>query len=328
MKFTALLVVVTGTLCLAQQMADPDFDATVAHPAYTDHHPRVAIDEAHHNLHKKDGLFKSFAALAQSDGYNVVTNTKPFTADVLRAFDVLVISNALGELTDDNNHSVQAFTNVECDAVYDWVRHGGALFLVADHAPMGDAAAPLAERLGVTLGRGIVFDTDSGAIDSDEEITTMVFTERNHLLGDHAIIRGRNDSERLHRIVAFTGESMTAPRGAATTLLQLSPTAGEAPTRKDLRPLNAKNVEDAKAARLAEAKKSPAGGRAMAIAYTLGRGRVVVNGEAGMLSAQVFKQKNKDGAERFVDKMGMNVPGNDDRQYVLNVLHWLSGALK
>lgn len=326
MRFTALLVVVTGALCLAQQMADPDFDTTVAHPAYTNHHPRVAIDEAHHNLHKKDGLFRPFAALAQSDGYDVLTNTKPFTADVLKAFDVLVISNALGELTDDNNHSVTAFTNVECDAVYDWVRHGGALFLVADHAPMGDAAAPLAERLGVTIGRGIVFDTEPGAIDGDE-ITTMVFTERNHLLGDHAIIRGRNDSERLHRIVAFTGESMTVPRGAAT-LLQLSPTAGEVPTRKDLAPLQAKNVEDANAARLAEAKKSPAGGRAMAIAYTLGHGRVVINGEAGMLSAQVFRQRNTDGAERFVDKMGMNVAGNDDRQYVLNVLHWLSGALK
>jgi hypothetical protein len=24
----------------------------------------------------------------------------------------------------------------------------------------------------------------------------------------------------------------------------------------------------------------------------------------------------------------MNVPGNDDRQYVLNVMHWLSGVLR
>jgi hypothetical protein len=47
-----------------------------------------------------------------------------------------------------------------------------------------------------------------------------------------------------------------------------------------------------------------------------------------MLSAQVFKQKNEVGLERFVDKMGMNVPGNDDRRSVLNALHWLSGALK
>jgi hypothetical protein len=323
---TTLLAVVTGALCLARQVADPTFDTTVVHPAYIDHHPRVAIDEAHHNLHKKDGIFKPFAALAQSDGYNVLTNTKPFTADVLKAFDVLVISNALGELTDDSDHSAPAFTNVECDAVYEWVRQGGALLLAADHVPMGDAATSLAERLGVTLGRGIVFDTDSAAIDHDE-ITTIVFTRQNHLLGDHAIIRGRNATERLHRIVAFTGESMTVPKGAAA-LLQTSPTAGEAPTRKDLRPLYATNVEDAKAARRAEAKNSPAGGKAMAVAYTLGRGRVVVNGEAGMLTAQGFKQKSEDGVERFVDKMGMNVPGNDDRQYVLNVLHWLSGALK
>jgi hypothetical protein len=42
----------------------------------------------------------------------------------------------------------------------------------------------------------------------------------------------------------------------------------------------------------------------------------------------VFKKKDENGTERFVGKMGMDVPGNDDRQYVLNVLHWLSGLLK
>jgi hypothetical protein len=26
--------------------------------------------------------------------------------------------------------------------------------------------------------------------------------------------------------------------------------------------------------------------------------------------------------------MGMNVPGNDNKQYALNVMHWLSGLLK
>lgn len=66
----------------------------------------------------------------------------------------------------------------------------------------------------------------------------------------------------------------------------------------------------------------------MAIAFTVGRGRVVMNGEAGMLSAQVFREKDKDGNEKIVGRMGMNVPGTDDRQYVLNVLHWLSGALR
>ena len=46
----------------------------------------------------------------------------------------------------------------------------------------------------------------------------------------------------------------------------------------------------------------------------------LVQGEAAMLSAQVS------GADKRT--MGMNVPGNDDRQYVLNVMHWLSGVLR
>ena len=39
-----------------------------------------------------------------------------------------------------------------------------------------------------------------------------------------------------------------------------------------------------------------------------------------MLSAEIS------GAEKRA--MGMNVPGNDDKQYALNVMHWLSGLLK
>ena len=33
-------------------------------------------------------------------------------------------------------------------------------------------------------------------------------------------------------------------------------------------------------------------------------------------------------AQHVQVRLGMNVPGNDDRQFVLNVLHWLSGALQ
>jgi hypothetical protein len=66
----------------------------------------------------------------------------------------------------------------------------------------------------------------------------------------------------------------------------------------------------------------------MAIAFNVGRGRVVISGEAGMFTAQVFREKDENGRDKFVGKMGMNVSGNDDRQYVLNVLHWLSGLLK
>ena len=325
MKFAVLALFVAVVTAPAQQMADPKFDATVGHPAYTATHPRVAIDQAHDNLHTKDGLFKPFADLARNDGYEVVANTAKFTTGSLQGIDVLVISNALGKLENDNDNSTPAFTKAECDAAYAWVQRGGSLFLIADHAPMGAAAAPLAECFGVTLGNGFVFDTNPDAF-TDNDPTELVFSDHNHLLGNHPITRGRNDAERLHQLVAFTGESVTVPKGA-TALLRLSPTAAEVPTRQALQPLYSDDAAKAKVSREAAARKWPVAERGMAIAIKVGRGRVVMSGEAGMLTAQVFKEKDKDGAEKFVGETGMDVPGNDDRQYVLNVLHWLSGVL-
>ena len=49
-----------------------------------------------------------------------------------------------------------------------------------------------------------------------------------------------------------------------------------------------------------------------------GKGRVVVLGEAAELSAQVVGLR---------EQIGMNVPGIDNRQMALNIMHWLSGLL-
>lgn len=90
----------------------------------------------------------------------------------------------------------------------------------------------------------------------------------------------------------------------------------------------AKDAAEAKAGREAALKRAPAGAQAMAVAFPSGKGRVVISGEAGMMTAQVFKEKQKDGNEKIVGAMGWQVLGNDDRQYVLNILHWLSDALQ
>ena len=89
-----------------------------------------------------------------------------------------------------------------------------------------------------------------------------------------------------------------------------------------------KNAVKAKTAREAALKRAPAGAKSMAVALSSGKGRVAISGEAGMMTAQVFKEKQKDGSEKIAGTMGWEVPGNDDRQYVLNILHWLSGALQ
>jgi hypothetical protein len=69
-----------------------------------------------------------------------------------------------------------------------------------------------------------------------------------------------------------------------------------------------------------EGKTKSAAGRAQGIALRFGKGRVVVLGEAGMMSAQLAGPDKR--------KFGMNRPGIDNRQLALNIMHWLSGLLK
>ena len=144
-----LLVVASGTL--GQQLPDPEFNTSVETSAYQRNGPRVMFDEAHHNFHTADGRYKPFVDLLVHDGYQVIRNRKSFTKQSLDSFKVLVIANALGaEEMDDEGSDKSAFTEEEIQAVYDWVRSGGALLLIADHAPFGGAAATLATKFGVT----------------------------------------------------------------------------------------------------------------------------------------------------------------------------------
>ena len=53
---------------------------------------------------------------------------------------------------------------------------------------------------------------------------------------------------------------------------------------------------------------------------TFGKGRVVAAGEAGMFGATGPVPGRK-------TRFGLNVPGNDNRQFALNILHWLSRLL-
>jgi hypothetical protein len=299
-----------------QQIVDADFKALVETPAYARRGPTVAIDEAHSNFHTAGGEYKPFADLLTADGYRVIASTGKFDGGILAGVDVLVIANArdLAALL-AGDLSKPAFTERECDIVRDWVRAGGSLLLIADHAPFGNAAESLGQRFGVTMGKGWTFDrASSGGI-----TTQLDFSRENRLLGEHVILHGRGLSEEVQHIRSFTGQSLGVPAGA-TILMKLSATARDAATPADL------DAEDA-AARSADAStvglhSSPVGGRAQGLAMTFGKGKVVMLGEAALFSAQVVRYA--DGREM---KFGMNVPGNDDRQFALNALHWLSGLL-
>jgi hypothetical protein len=313
----AAVVACVATSAEAQQVADPNFRATVERRAYRRHPPRVVMDEAHGNFHTADGRYKPLAELLRSDGYHVAGGKEKFTRAALAGVRVLVISNATGPNARADD-SEPAFSEDECDAVRDWVRAGGALLLIADHAPFGSAAENLGKRFGVEMGKGYVLDLAHSEPDAP---SLLHFTRENGLLGTHAILRGRDARERVNRVVAFTGQSLSGPPGA-TPLLKLGPTAWEAPNRAETEAAFEKLRQGAPPGGMAR----PVGGRAQGLAMKFGRGRVVVLGEAALFSAQVVRFTHEGRQQEF--PMGMNVPGNDDRQFVLNIFHWLSGALK
>src|SRR5947207_4851069 len=128
----------TCVTAVAQQQPDLEFNTSVENPAYTRNGPRVMFDEAHHNFHTTDGRYKPFVDLLLNDGYKVIRNRQPFSKTTLSSYKILVISNALGaEEDDDAGADKSAFTEEEIQAVRDWVKDGGSLLLIADHAPFG-----------------------------------------------------------------------------------------------------------------------------------------------------------------------------------------------
>jgi len=297
MKLFVLLLLICAPV-FAQQQADPEFNTSVENPAYKREGPRVMFDEAHHNFHTTEGRYKPFVDLMFNDGYRVIRNRQPFTKPRLDTYKILVIANALGAEEDDDAGADESAFNVdEITAVHDWVKDGGALLLIADHSPFGGAAAALANKFGVDMSKGYTFDPENSVKSLP---TQLIFSRENKLLASHPITEGRNEKERVNIVRGFTGQSLKGPEGSAG-ILNLASTAFDRPTGS------------------AETSTSAAG-RAQAVAFKFGKGRVVVQGEAAMLSAQISGADNH--------PVGMNVPGNDNRQYALNLMHWLSGILK
>lgn len=296
---------------VAQQVVDPDFRPQVERPAYAADGPVVVIDGAHRNFHTVDGQYAPFAALLRADGYQVRAGTLAFDAGGLEGVDVMVIANAGAT---QQQPTPPAFTEAEGAALEAWVRDGGRLLLIADHTPFGAAAEGLAARFGVKMGTGYAFALTDGGGDLT---TTMVYPAE--AFGAHPIFAGRDASERVDSVTAFTGQSLDGPEGA-TVLLHMTDGARESPDLPTLQAL-ADRLDDAGAPEAVVAELSKPALPAQGLAFTHGAGRVVVLGEAGMLSAQ--RVRFPDGREvRF----GMNVaPGN--ARFGLNILHWLTGLL-
>jgi hypothetical protein len=291
--FALVFISAVASVALAQQQADTQFSTQVDKPAFADKHPVILFDEAHYNFHTAGGRYKPFADLMTSDGFRVTAGTGKFAPALLAGCNILVIANAPGHRGEDPS----AFGPDECQAVQDWVKSGGSLLVITDHPPFGAGSARLAESFGVDMSLAVTRDlaNETDVVIDFEPIKVLHFERKRNQLGDHPIINGRNASERVNHVLTFTGQSLKGP-AESTAILKLADTAFDDGSKG----------------------KVSAAGRAQGLALRHGKGRVVMMGEAAELTAQVV------GAD---GRFGMNVPGCDNRQMALNIMHWLAGLL-
>ncbi len=267
----------------AQQVADPDFDASVDQPAFVRTRPKVLFDEAHHNVHRSDLTYKAFVSVLRNDGCRVDVNTGRFTKEALDGYALLVIAGALGAPLADETHAQDAaFTEAEVGVVRAWVKHGGSLLLLTDHEPVASAGESLVRAFGVRPSKEVVVDEDHRF--QTYYPSNVLASVDNGLLAKHPITRG------VDRVVVFGGQSLTFPKTAAVLI---------------------------RVGRRARAGDGGTLGNGQAGALLIGRGRVVITGDMGMLSAQLVTENGVTG------KWGMNVQGIDNRQLVLNITRWL-----
>ena len=325
---------------------DTQFRFNNVNPAYeADTGPNVCIDEAHFNLHTAEGRFYPFAEMLRGDGYRVKGLRSRFREDALADCQILVIANAQNEVntigfdSPESNWSYphpSAFDREEINELILWVRNGGSLFLIADHAPLPGAAADLAVLLGVHMLDGyaegsraeglygiVVFGTafEEGwreaarlfeGTGAGYKIDVPSILANPGTLAPHPVVEGRNSEEHVRSVVTGGGQAFYATEDWEPILVF-------GPRAVTLIPLA--NIEDA------EWEDGPlfsVAGWLQGATRHLGEGRVVILGESAMCTAQ-FDDFGRPG-RNLPD--GMNSPmASQNAQFCLNVVHWLSGLL-
>lgn len=313
-------------------------------PAYGgDIGPNVCIDEAHFNLHTAGGSYAPFADLLRGDGYRVTRFRSDFTEDALTDCEILLIINAAAEANAVGFGAPQshwayphasALVREEIDEIILWVRGGGALFLIADHAPWPAAVADLALLLGVVMLDVYTYSSKEarpygtvvfGAVLEEgwRELARLyerpfesfdpILTNRG-TLAPHPVIEGRNSEERIGSVVTFSGQAFYASE-------EWDPILVFGPNAVSRAPLS-ENFEDAA---LTDDPLLSVAGWLQGAVLRLDQGRVAILGEAAMCTAQF----DDPGMVPGTVPEGINAPqAAHNAQFCLNVVRWLTRVLE
>lgn len=299
--FLVLPILILLQACVYQR-ADMNVDISVETPHFSSASaPQILFDAGHNNFHDIHTTYEPFAALVGNDGLRLQEHEGAFTSVSLDGTDLLIIANAMAP---ENDPDGSAFSENEIQVLLEWVRSGGALLLIADHEPFGNAAAPLAKAFGVEMES--VWTVDMQRVNPEiGRNTWLEYNRENGGLGSHPILDDDVYAAPIQSILTFTGQSL-GHDSTWTSILQLSPAARNYLTR-----------EDAKIASELESTYSSVPGQSQLIAKAFGEGRIVIAGEAAMFTAQEVRIFRK------VIRAGFNYEGYDNKQLILNTVRWL-----
>jgi len=268
----------------------------------------VVIDEGHNEGHTLTGGYAEFARSLTDAGFGVGSHNGKVSAQSLVGVAVLVIANPFPEprqilvrksreenrlLRWSSAANQSAFDSTEIRVIRDWVLAGGGLLLVSDHAPHGRTVGSIARTFGVEMQS--VETTDSTHLDPPRTpIPSILFTRAAGTLGNHVILAD------VDSVVTYGGGSFLPPEGSAVLL--------RIPSGRVVRSFD----EAAQAFTV-----QPATGHAQAVALMAGRGRVVLLGEAAMLTTD---------PQNDLPQLGEGIANTriGNRRFGVNVVQWLA----
>lgn len=295
-RFIALFLI-TASFLNAQPTVDTTFRVSIIKPMFQyQEGPKVLIDEAHNNLHRKEGGLYSFTRMIEEDGGQVFSNDGEFTTELLKEYDILIIANALHEsnVRSWQNPCPSAFTEDEIEAIASFVETGGSLLFIADHMPYGGAAQDLAKRFGV-------FWSNSFAMQNGRHWPPSTFDRSNNTLLDSPVTEETAYGKKVSSIGTFTGSVFKAPSSAFPFLIYDD-------SHALLMPEVAWQFSN-------ETKNESAEGWQQGACMKYGKGKIVLLGEAAMITAQV----------RGNTEIGMNSPdAPENAKLALNIFHYLA----
>lgn len=287
----------------AQQVIDSSFTYNVINPAYhLNKGPIIYIDEYHNNDMSLNNRMFPLINVLKKDGYQIKSLNKPISKSSLNNSKMLIIIGALHKTNIDNWKlpTLSAFSENEILELLKWINEGGSLLLVADHMPFPGAISKLSSRLGVEWYNGFVIDSVNWGMST--------FSEREGTLAKHPLLNGRNKNEKVNWIATYYGSGFKLKDSTISGLLSFNNP-------------NIVSYQTKEAWRMyADTPIVPSKELFQAAVMRRGKGKVAFIGEASLFSAQlVGKDRNP---------VGINFQNNNQNlQFVLNLLHWLSGVI-